>query len=105
MNVSENPYCPPKNEDVGRTKPVATWRLVAGSVFRVLGLVLIAIPLVAIVGEFFRSRLKDPSLDFWGILIAVVVYLALGCWFLNLANKISTGRRLLRDEVDQRRDF
>ena len=105
MNVSENPYCPPKNEDVGRTKPVATWRLVAGSVFRVLGLVLIAIPLVAIVGEFFRSRLKDPSLDFWGIMIAVVVYLALGCWFVNLANLFSPAGDGIRDEVDQRRDF
>ena len=95
MNFSKNPFQPPKIDDVGRTEPAATWRLVVGRVFRVLGLVLIAIPLTAIVGELFRSGFKDPSLDLWGILIAVVVYFALGFWFLSLANKISTGRRIL----------
>lgn len=76
-----------------------------GRVFQVLGLVLIAIPLLAIINEFFRSGFKNPSLDFWVIVIAVFVYLALGCWFLKLAKKISIGRQLLREEVDQRGDF
>lgn len=105
MNLFEDPYRPPKIDKVGRTKPIVTWRVVMGRVFQVLGLVLIAIPLLAIINEFFRSGFKNPSLDFWVIVIAVFVYLALGCWFLNLAKKISIGRQLLREEVDQRGDF
>ncbi|MGB0597114.1 MAG: hypothetical protein ACPGLY_10510 [Rubripirellula sp.] len=94
MNTSEDPYRSPQIDEVGLEKSVATWRLVVGTTFRVIGVVLITIPVLALVKELFRSGFRNPSLDFLAIFLTVVFFLALGRMFIIWANRISTGRRL-----------
>ncbi len=69
-----------------------------------LGVVLIAIPPSAMVKELGRSGIKDPLLDPAGIFLAVVLYLTVGRLFIILANKISSGKQLFREQDEQRRD-
>ena len=98
LNTREEPYRPPQINKAGLAKPIATWRLVVGTILRVIGVVLIAIPLLAIVMELARSGFKDPSLDLAGILLAIVVYIAFGRLFLIAAKRVFTSRRLFRKQ-------
>ena len=66
-----------------------------------LGVVLIASPSLAMVKELGRSGFKDPLLDPAGILLAVVLYLALGRLLIILVNKISSGKQLFREQDEQ----
>ncbi len=60
-------------------------------VLRLLGVVLVAIPLLAIVKELFRSGFMDPSLDFAGIAITIVTYVGIGGLLIVWAAKIAKG--------------
>jgi uncharacterized membrane protein len=101
VNTSEDPYRSPRIDEVEMEKPVAPWRLVVGTTFRVIAVVLIAIPVLGLVKELFRSGFRNPSLDFVAIFLAVVIFLGVGRIFIIGANRISTGRRLFGEQDDQ----
>ena len=104
MKTSHDPYRPPQIDESRLVNGVATWRRVLGTICRVLGVVLVAIALLAIVNELFRSGFMDRSLDGAGIVIAVVVYLATGGLLIISGNKLSPGRRQFREQDDQERN-
>ena len=91
MTSPQEPYRPPQVDEGKLEKTVPMWRLVVATMLRVLGLAMIAIAVLAIAKELFRSRFMDPSLDLAGIAIAIVTYVGIGGLLIVWGAKIAKG--------------
>lgn len=89
----QEPYFPPQVDEEKLEQTVPMWRLVVGTILRVLGLAMIAIAVLAIAKELFRSGFMDPDLDLVGIAVAIATYVGIGGLLLVWGTKIAKGSK------------
>ncbi|WP_146517656.1 hypothetical protein [Rubripirellula amarantea] len=91
-----NPY--QSGSDIGQPLDVETpaWRRTLGSLLRISGAIVIAIPVVAFAFDLPDANINDYLNDLPAIITALCCYLGFGALMIYLGNKLSAPRRRLR---------